>query len=302
MFACKSIVCATDLSGPSDDAVAQAAAMARAHGAKLTVVNVFTFAFGGGGGAPMPPLPPIIDTEAVNKRVDAEVRAQIARVAKGTDAAVEVRIDVGPAFGVICEYAESKRADLIVVGSRGATGLRRLALGSVAENVVRHASCPVLVARPSQTTGHVLVATDLSDPSLAAISAADAEAQRRKAKLTVLHCMDFPPTMMAMGFAPLVPLPPEHPDSRVAQAKKAEVQVREALARLGVKADVVVDQGSARTAIPSVAEQLPAELVVVGTRGRTGFKRLLLGGVAESVVRHAPCSVLAMRKASVAST
>lgn len=170
-----------------------------------------------------------------------------------------------------------------------------MVLGSVAEGVVRHASCPVLVARPSPATGRVLAATDLSDPSFPAITAANAEARRRKAKLTVAHCMDFPPTMMALGFAPVAPLPPDAQGSRVARSDEAAARVRETLAKLGVTAEVVVAEGTARATIPEIAEQLPAELVVVGTRGRTGLKRLLLGSVAESIVRHVGCSVLAVR-------
>jgi nucleotide-binding universal stress UspA family protein len=57
----------------------------------------------------------------------------------------------------------------------------------------------------------------------------------------------------------------------------------------------MIDQGPPRSAIPAIAEQMPAELVVPGTRGRTGLERLLLGSVCEPVVRHAPCSVLAVR-------
>jgi nucleotide-binding universal stress UspA family protein len=156
----------------------------------------------------------------------------------------------------------------------------------------------VLVARPSPASRHVLVATDLSDSSLLALSAAHEEARRRKARLTVIHCMDFPPSTMALGFAPMVPADPADPHSRAALAKHANQEVRRALAGLGVVADVLVDPGRARASIANAAEQLSAELVVVGTHGRTGFQRMLLGSVAEAVVRHAPCSVLVVRSRS----
>jgi len=103
---------------------------------------------------------------------------------------------------------------------------------------------------------------------------------------------------MTMGFAPAVPADPADPHSRVALAKQAELQVQSALARLGVVADIVIDPGRARVAIPNISEQLPAELVVVGTHGRTAFRRMLVGSVAESVIRHAPCSVLVVRATS----
>jgi nucleotide-binding universal stress UspA family protein len=291
----KNIVCGTDLSEPSDEAVRQASALAAESGARLTIVTAVTLTYGIGADFPIPPALPLADEEALKKRLLSEVERQLARAAAGRDAEIKVEIDATSASAAIIRCAEEKGADLVVVGSRGATGLRRLALGSVAEDVVRHAFSSVLVARPSPSTRKVLVATDLSEPSLRAISAANDEARRRKAKLTVLHCMDFPPTMMAMGFAPLVPAPPEDPNSRAAQSKAAAAKVREAIARLGVDAEVVVDQGPPKAAIPDIAEQLPAELVVVATRGRTGLKRLLLGSVCESVVRHSHCSVLAVR-------
>lgn len=295
MASFKNVVCGSDLSEASDEAVRQAGALAAESGARLTIVSAVTLSYGIGTDFPIPPAFPVMDAEAIRKQLTAELERQLARAAAGRSAQIEVVVDAPSAAAAIVRSADAKGADLVVVGSRGATGLRRLALGSVAEGVVRHASSSVLVARPSPSTRRVLVATDLSEPSLPAVTAANDEARRRKAKLTVLHCMDFPPTMMAMGFAPLVPAPPEDPNSRVAQAKVAAAKVREAIARLGVDAEVVVDQGPPRAAIPNIAEQLPAELVVVGTRGRTGLKRLLLGSVCESVVRHAHCSVLAVR-------
>jgi nucleotide-binding universal stress UspA family protein len=295
MATLENIVCGTDLSESSDEAIRQAGALAATTGAHLTVVCAVTLTYRSGADIPIPPPLPPIDPAAIQRRLTVEVRSQLARAAAGIAANVEVAVDTTSASAAIVRSADSKKAGLVVVGSRGATGLRRLALGSVAESVVRHASSSVLVARPSPVTGKVLAATDLSEPSLAAISAANAEANRRKAKLTVLHCLDFPPTLMGLGFAPLVPASPDDPKSRVAQATDAAATVREAIARLGVDAEVVIDEGSPRAAIPRIAEQMPAELVVVGTRGRTGLERLLLGSVCESVVRHSHCSVLAVR-------
>lgn len=290
-----SIVCGTDLSDPSDEALRQACAFAEGPGKRLAVVYAASFLHGGGGGAPFPPLDQLIEPEQFEKRVRDDIRAQMERACPGARAEIDVLVERVPEAAAIVDDAESRKADLIVVGSRGATGLRRMALGSVAESVVRHAHCSVLVARPSPSSRHVLVATDLSDSSLLAIQAADEEARRRQAKLTVLHCMDFAPPMMALGFAPAVPADPADPHSRSAQAKEARLQVQATLARLGVKAEVLVDPGWARAAVPNAAEQLSAELVVVGTHGRTGLRRMLLGSVAESVVRHAPCSVLVVR-------
>jgi nucleotide-binding universal stress UspA family protein len=85
------------------------------------------------------------------------------------------------------EVAEEIGADLIVLGARGATGLKRLLLGSTAEEVLRHAHCPVLVTRWPASSGPVVAATDFSDPALPAITAAATAASRMGAPLAFVH-------------------------------------------------------------------------------------------------------------------
>jgi universal stress protein A len=81
---------------------------------------------------------------------DAEKRLQEVAVAKSLTVAVETKVVIGDAVWEICQAAEREHADLIIMGSHGRTGLAHVVLGSVAERVVRHASCPVLVARKPQ--------------------------------------------------------------------------------------------------------------------------------------------------------
>ncbi|HET6162392.1 MAG TPA: universal stress protein [Planctomycetota bacterium] len=288
------VVCGSDFSAASDDALRQALVFA-AEGSRVTFVHGIAFPFVSGLGAPAPMMAAVLDKDVLERHATSEYRAQLARVKEGAERPAEIEIVFDDPGAAIVRCAEERQADLIVVGSRGSTGLRRMALGSVAESVVRHAPVPVLVARPSPTTGVVLVASDFSEASRAAIVAAAAEAKRRGAKLTILHCMGFAPEMMAMGFAPLVPAAPDDPRSRVALTRNAEQEMRSLLAGLGVAGQVVVDPGSPRGVVPEVAEQLKAELVVVGARGRGSLARLLLGSVARSVVRHAHCSVLVVR-------
>jgi nucleotide-binding universal stress UspA family protein len=288
------VVCGSDFSAASDDALRQALAFA-AEGSRVTFVHGIPLSFAAGLGAPMPMMAADLDKDVLERHARSEYRAQLARVKEGAERAAEIEIVFDDPVSAIVRCAEAGKADLIVVGSRGSTGLRRMALGSVAESVVRHAPAPVLVARPSPASGVVLVASDLSESSRAAIVAADAEAKRRGAKLTLLHCMEFAPEMMAMGFAPLVPAAPDDPRSRVALTRRAEEGMRSLLAGLGVTGQGVVDPGSPRGAVPEAAERLKAELVVVGARGRGRLARLLLGSVAQSVVRHAHCSVLVVR-------
>ena len=293
----KRIVCGSDFSAASDEALRQALAYA-ATGARVTFVHGLPLPLVAGRGATVAMVPvaaELVDEGELERHATLRLRAQIGRVQEGAEKSAEIAVVFEDPCAAILRCAEERKAELIIVGSRGATGLRRMVLGSVAESVVRHAPIPVLVARPSPPSGVVLAATDLSDASRAALVAAGGEAKRRGAKLTVLHCLDLAPEMMAMGFAPLPPASPDDPRSRPALAKRAAEELRAQLATLGVKGEVVVDPGSPRAAIPELAEQMRAELVVVGARGRGRLARLLLGSVAESVVRHAHCPVLTVR-------
>jgi nucleotide-binding universal stress UspA family protein len=111
----------------------------------------------------------------------------------------------------------------------------------------------------------------------------------------VVHCLDLPPALMGFGSAPLVPAPAGLPDSRPALREAAGQRLREELRETAVQASVLVEDGQSAVGIVRLAESLPAELVVLGTSGKTGLRRVILGSVAEAVVRRAPCSVLVVR-------
>jgi nucleotide-binding universal stress UspA family protein len=170
-------------------------------------------------------------------------------------------------------------------------------LGSVAERVVRHAHCSVLVARNAASSGVVLAATDLSDPSLPAVEAAVEEGRRRGARLVVVTVVDWqgPAWMTAAGtpFGIGAAMPPAELQEELRSS--LETLLRRALDRFGGSGETRVLYGSPASAIVHAAESLGAELVVVGTRGRTGLARLALGSVAERVVAGAPCSALVVR-------
>src|SRR6185437_12328429 len=114
--------------------------------------------------------------------------------------AFRVVVDTGSPDAGIVRVADEVRATLVAVSNRGATGLDRLLLGSIAARVVRYAHCPVLVARPHEKTGRVLAATDFSEAARPAIALAAQEARRRGARLTLLHSLDVMPSpIMGLG-------------------------------------------------------------------------------------------------------
>jgi nucleotide-binding universal stress UspA family protein len=294
----RTIFCASDLSEGSDEAVVQAASSCDETGTRLVVLHVQGTIYSlPVNGYIVPVLAPT-DLERLEARGMEALRAQIARTGvRCSNLELEAVSSEGPVYAEILKRAEAARADLVVVGNQGASGLARVVLGSVADKVVRHAHCPVLVARPSPRSGAILVATDFSPPSRAALIAADREAARRSGstRLTVVNSLDLPPDLMGFGFAPLVPAPVGLPDARPALREGAQKRLAGELRETGVQASTLVGEGPAALDIVRIAESLPAELVVLGTSGRTGLRRVILGSVAEAVVRRAPCSVLVVR-------
>ncbi len=285
---------APDLRPSSDEAIRQGLERARALRGPVALCHV------------MPEiaqlrglLPPeyVVEWEGLveqQPKVIRAVRDQVNRIVPGAGEEVEVLLDEGSPDAGILRQAEAWRADLVVVGHGDPSGLERFLLGSVAERVVRYAHAPVLVARPN--AGRVvLVATDLSDPSLPAIQAGAREAQLRQAsRLIVLHVnqVALPGATMAFLGAMHAALPE---DVIRVRRETAEGIIKDALARFDATAEVSVVAGDAVQEVLRSVDSLAAGLLVVGTRGRTGFERVLLGSVAERLVREASASVLAVR-------
>ena len=290
------ILAAVDFSEQSTTALRAAFARAREAGATLRVCHVIP-AF-----RDVSVLFPQNHQEATLRFVRAEEQALTALSAHvdavlGPEGNVELMLGVGVHYEEIIAAAEAWQAELIVVGSGARHGLAGTLLGSVAERVVRYASCPVLVHRASEGRTGVLAATDLSDASLPSVAAGAREARRRAQPLTIVHAMDLamPALSIALGtpFGATGTLPSVEQQQLMRDLLLASLT--EAVHRSGAEGTARVIDGEPARAILDCAEEIKADLIVVGTRGRTGFSRLTLGSVAEQVVHRATVSVLAVR-------
>jgi nucleotide-binding universal stress UspA family protein len=209
----------------------------------------------------------------------------------------------GKPFYEITAAAREASADLIVMATHGYTGAKRVLLGSTAERVVRHAKCPVLTvptggaapAGPSSllSVRRILVPIDFSRVSRSALPWARLLATQFDAEIVLLHVMEKYPMDYLLGAElmneTLTPL-----------LKEAEANLGRLAGGLrkasGLKASGVVRDGTPFEEICHAAKALPAELIVLTTRGFTGLKHVWVGSTAERVVRHAPCPVLAVRE------
>ena len=171
-------------------------------------------------------------------------------------------------------------------------------MGSVSSSVVHHAHCPVMVVRdePLAFPTRILLATDGSEDARRATDAALDLAEKLDSELHVTYVEPMP--ARHIGLARLsADLPPEVVASVEEEAKtKLAEQVGKRGAGDGEVARAHARVGSPAAEIVALAEELEAGLVVVGSRGLGGLRRALMGSVSDSVVRHAHCPVMVVRK------
>jgi nucleotide-binding universal stress UspA family protein len=301
----RKIAVGIDFSPESTLAARQAVAIARHIGAEVILVHAQPF-------VELPQVGP--DPEAqVRAAVDsyrsmlarelAESRTQLGELwasLAGQGAEVSQVLVEGATDEALCSAARELGADLFVVGTHGRTGLRWFFLGSVAQRVVRGSTVDVLVVRREPAGGggfeHALVATDFSPPSLRALDRA-LELVAPKSRIDVVHCVPFRP----IGLWAEGAIAWDH-QLEAALEQNLRAQGESLLATRRRPGGPSIEFHLLREPpVPGLVHWLethPCDLAVLGSHGRKGFRRALLGSVAEAVVRRAPCSVLVARTAS----
>jgi len=211
-------------------------------------------------------------------------------------------LEMGSPWRSIVNIAGERHYDLIVLGTHGRKGLSHALLGSVAEKVVRCAPCPVLTVHgrsESVVSGarRILVPIDYSEGAGSALACAARISRRLGAELDIVHVWDRPAFVPDQAFVET-----EGGHRRALGELVRENAEREMLAFLGARRDLFEPReslpghrllsGEPASTLLGELELGKHDLVVMGTRGRTGFKHLLLGSVAEKLVRFSPVPVL----------
>ncbi len=287
------IVVGTDGSEPAGRAVEWAAAEAARRGAVLDVVHAWAVAYAVSPvGIPGPAWDAAPSATAAKELVAREVEAHTS-AAHLSEAQVRAFALRGSPAAVLLDRATD--ADLLVVGSRGRSGLRGVLLGSVGHQCIHHSPCPVTVVRngPAVPTNRIVVGVDGSDGSYAALLWAAEEAGRRQATLSVVLAWN--------AWDPLLPLdaatgegedPAGDEEIEESAVRVANEMTERALAETGIRPvhiETIVLETSPRLALVDLSQR--ADLLVVGSRGQGGFKELLLGSVSHYSVQHAACAV-----------
>lgn len=231
-------------------------------------------------------------------RLDRAAREAIAAAedALGDGVATETEVRYGVPHAEILDSAEARDADVVVMGTHGRTGLDRALVGSTAERVVRVADRPVFTVGPdaAPTDGYrtVLAPTDGSDGVDPAVAHALDLADGFDATVHGLFVADVRSFVSGDDHA----TPDSALDALEARGQDATAAVAERARERGLDAVAEVVDGVPTSAILDYAEDCDADVVVVGTHGRTGLDRLLLGSVTENLVRRADCPVLTVRR------
>jgi len=278
------ILVATDFSSRSDRALRRATLLARDLGRPLVLVHV-------------------VDDDQPDRAVKAgreaatlllHEQAQTLHRIDGVECTT--RIVEGDAFEAIADAAAQFAAALVVVGPHRRRPLKDVFVGTTAERVIRTSRCPVLVAGavPAGPYRHLLLAVDLSPASAEVIRAVRALEIDRKAAVTVVHAFDASEDLRRARAI-------SDADSRRQLLDQARARAAEALdaflAGLGFEPGVRLvrlNDSSAGQVVSDTAAELAADLVVIGTHGRSGLSKLMLGSVAQEVLQVSTVDVLAI--------
>jgi nucleotide-binding universal stress UspA family protein len=290
---------AVDFSETSALAFERACDVASIHGATLLVVHVLP-------SAPMAVhgVRPALSSADLAGRIRTLAERELARLVsaageKGVEA--ESVLAVGAPGRELVDVAIERGADLIVIGTRGLTGLAHLVLGSTAEYVVRHAPCAVLTVHPDDRGSlaaprRVLVPVGLHDDP----GAVGTEMRRvlgpavLDASVLLVYSDHLPAYLQPwMGELGIDQIGLEEIRGRL---EEDLAPAADALRALGFEVELVVSEGEPATVVGEIARTREADLVAMGTHGRTGAAHLLLGSVAERVVQNAACPVLTVRR------
>jgi nucleotide-binding universal stress UspA family protein len=288
-----------DFSKPSLVAIDYASRVATRFGAELNLIHVFE-----------PPTPFVgmngLPIYLPNPEAEINARDTLEKAAKrhGIPLRAEhVHIKEGRPFEEICRLASKLQIDLIIIPTRGNTGLKHLTVGSTAERVIRYSPCPVLVLRSdAKTSGNgklpaasirfrkIVAPTDFSECSMKGLGYAMGLAEKFGSTLILLHAVHpqyyvTNPEYARYDFGDYVERAEDFAEEELNHLLKRTqsegVNVRASF-QIGHPGDQICTQAKAEG----------ADLIVTATHGRTGLQHVFVGSTAEFVVRHAHCPVL----------
>lgn len=299
MLKLNKILFPTDFSRCADQALEHAVFLAEKYNAEIHVLHAVTLF----NDQPGVVKEEFAETEAMIKKLEDIAEIQLDKVCdahKDDDIKIVKAQTRGvSAAPVILEYASENLIDLIVMGTHGRRGLGHFFLGSVTEEIVRMARCPVFTIReaetptPAKTKEKILVPVDFSEHSKNALANAKEIAKSYEAKIHLLHIIEetIHPAYSLSGKSSIFDIMPNIREDCERRLKKMITEI------LGdeIKTEIAIVSGQAANEIINFSEKNSMDLIVIATHGLTGLEHLLLGSTTEKVVRMASCPVFTVK-------
>jgi nucleotide-binding universal stress UspA family protein len=288
----RSILCATDISRRAERAIDRAAALARQFGASLRLLHV------------VDEDQPRATTDMERLRARDALEAQVQALNDAGLPSIEIAVEAGVVFQTIVTAAQDYSADVIVMGAHRKRVLKDIVIGTTIERVMRTGLHPVLMVNADANARYesVLLALDGSKASEAALTAAKALRLLDDTRLSVIRA--FEPASKGMVLSVSVAENPatDYSEAWEREARKEITNLIRQAELPDVSMQILTEEGPPFLVIRRAIEHLGADLLVVGTHGRTGVSRVLLGSVAERVISsEVECDVLVVPAGGVAS-
>jgi nucleotide-binding universal stress UspA family protein len=295
------ILCPVDFSDTARHALHHAVALAKWYHAELMLLYVHHLSAVPAG--PTEVMPVMVMTPAEREQLLASLRTLVAtEIGESVVSRVDV-LEGSPAHEIV-ERANKTSADLIVMGTHGASGFERLVMGSVTEKVMRKALCPVMTVPPRAPDWapvpplfkRILCAVDFSDCSMRALKYATSLAMEADACLTVVHIFEVEGALPETWSETLTPRSMR--DELIAMERERSEKLAYAVpesARAFCRVETTMASGTPYREILRIARDRRSELIVLGIHGRNAADLLFFGSTANHVVRRAVCPVLTIR-------
>ncbi|MBI5847377.1 MAG: universal stress protein [Nitrospirae bacterium] len=279
----RKILVAIDGSTSSMHALSESFKFAEHEKCWMTVVSV------------IPPYLGDLDTTSVGNVMAAmrkpceDSLAEAARIAVGAKIMVRTVCEEGETHERIVDLSDAENYDLIVMGRRGQHRLERALVGSVTARVIGYSHRDVLVVPKDAAVGwqKILIATDGSKYSDAATEKAIDFALSYGGELIILSVVDMPAEFYGES--------PEAWDRLVVKARSYADKAKQKAEASGIRVQAFVREAETWQAIIDMTDEMEADTIIMGSHGRTGLKRLLMGSVTEKVIGHARCPVLVVK-------
>ncbi len=282
----KKILVAVDGSESAKNALRQAIKLACVEGCWITVVSVIPPYEGDLG---LTAIANIGNIRKAMREPCEKALSEAEEIAKAERTSIRTVCEEGEPHEEIVDLAEAENCDLIVMGRRGHRKIKRALIGSVTARVIGYSQRDVLVVPKDTIIGWkmILLPTDGSKFSDAATEKAIDFAKSYGGELKAISVVDVPTEYYAEA--------PKAVEDLTRKAKEFVADVKKKAEASNIKTSTFVGEGDAHKIITDLAKKEAVDIIVMGSHGRTGIKRLLMGSVTEGVIGHSPCPVLVVK-------